>query len=146
MSAHNQRFAVSIHILTILAASQDTAVTSEAMATSVGTNPVVIRRTMAGLREYGLVESRPGTSGGWKLAKPPHQITLCQVLNASSTDVIFAMHEHPDDDCLIGGNIQVALTKVFGKAHGVMEAALSQFTIADVLQDVLNLQKGHDAV
>lgn len=142
MSAHNQRFAVSIHILTILAASPDVAVTSDAIAVSVGTNPVVIRRTMAALRQFGLVDSRPGTSGGWKLAKPAHAITLCQVLNASSADVIFAMHEHPDDDCLIGGNIQVALSRVFGKAQGALEAALSQFTIADVLQDVLNLQKG----
>lgn len=142
MPAISQRFAVSIHILTILAASPDGAVTSDAIAVSVGTNPVVIRRTMAALRQFGLVDSRPGTSGGWRLAKPAHQITLCQVFNASNIDVIFAMHEHPDDDCLIGGNIQVALTKVFGKAQGVLEAALSQFTIADILQDILDLQKG----
>jgi Rrf2 family protein len=142
MSAHNQRFAVSIHILTILAASQDTAVTSEAMATSVGTNPVVIRRTMSRLRQCGLVDSRPGTSGGWRLARAPQQISLCDVLHASDVDPIFVMHEHPDADCLIGGNIRQVLGGVFGRAQGALDKSLEQCTIADVLQDVLNLQKG----
>lgn len=144
MSAHNQRFAVSIHILTILAASQDTSVTSEAMAVSVGTNPVVIRRVMSRLRQCRLVDSRPGASGGWKLAKPPQQISLCQVLHASDTDPVFAMHDHPDADCYIGGKIHESLGKVFDRAENALEASLAQFTIADVLQDIINLQEGSD--
>ena len=53
----NQQFAVSVHILTVLAASSGQVVTSEYIAESVDTNPVVIRRVMGHLREHGLVES-----------------------------------------------------------------------------------------
>jgi predicted transcriptional regulator len=63
----NQRFSISIHALTLLAANE--ALTSEAIANSVDTNPVVIRRTMASLREHGLVESKPGANGGWRLLR-----------------------------------------------------------------------------
>ena len=70
----NQQFAVSCHILAILAAYPDTAVTSETIAESVDTNPVVIRRIMSHLRQHGLVDSRSGASGGWRLVRPESSI------------------------------------------------------------------------
>src|SRR4051812_12344668 len=131
MSMTNQRFSVSIHILTILAASQDTPVTSEAIATSVDTNPVVIRRTMSRLRASGLVDSRPGACGGWKLAKHPQQISLCEVFHAVGSEDVLAIHDHPNADCQIGGKIKVPLGKVFNRAQQALETTLDQFTIAD---------------
>ena len=141
MPSTNQRFAVSIHILTILAASQNAPVTSEAIATSVATNPVVIRRTMSRLRASGLVDSRCGASGGWKLTRQPQQISLCEVFHAVSGEDVLSMHEHPNADCQIGGKIKQSLGKVFDRAQDALEAALGQFTIADVLQDVMILQQ-----
>ena len=145
MSTNNQRFAVSIHILTILAASTDASVTSEAIAASVDTNPVVIRRTMSRLRECGLVDSRPGASGGWKLGLPAEQISLCRVFEAVGCGNVLFMHEHPNADCMIGGKIKVPLGKVFGRAQNALEASLGQFTIADVLQDVMVLHQKDEA-
>lgn len=136
----NQRFAVSVHILTLLAASQDAPLTSEAIAASVDTNPVVIRRTMAHLRQHGLVDSRPGANGGWKLMRPASQISLCEVFRAVSHDEVLSTHSHPDPDCLVGGMIQETLGHIFEKAQNAMEAALGQFTVSDVLRDVLARQ------
>jgi Rrf2 family protein len=138
MSNTNQRFSVSVHILTLLALSKDSVVTSEAIAASVDTNPVVIRRTMSHLRQRGLVDSRPGTSGGWRLVKPPDQISLCEVFHAVSHDDILSMHSHPNPECPIGGNIQKSLEEVFGKAQNAVETALSKITISDILQDVIS--------
>ncbi|QTG90363.1 Rrf2 family transcriptional regulator, partial [Vibrio furnissii] len=42
--------------------------TSEQFATMLGTNAVVIRRTMAGLRDAGYVTSTKGQGGGWTLS------------------------------------------------------------------------------
>ena len=137
MSTSNQRFSVSIHILTILAASQNVPVTSEAIAVSVATNPVVIRRTMSRLRICGLVDSRSGASGGWKLAKQPGQISLCEVFQAVNSEAVLPVHEHPNAECQIGGNIKQSLSKVFDRAQDSLEATLAQFTIADVLEDVM---------
>src|SRR5689334_18652270 len=134
----NHRFAVSVHILTLLAANTDSVVTSAAIAESVDTNPVVIRRTMSHLRQHGLVDSRPGTSGGWRLTRAARQISLCEIYEAVSHDHVLSMHNHPNPDCLIGGNIRQALQQVFDGVQSAVENELSKFTIADILQDVIS--------
>ena len=72
----NSRFAVAIHILTLLASQPDTILTSGEIACSVTTNPVVIRRVLGRLRQAGLVRSQAGLGGGWQLERLPEQITL----------------------------------------------------------------------
>ncbi len=131
----NQRFSISIHALTLLAANDD-ALTSETIAHSVDTNPVVIRRTMANLREYGLVESKPGAHGGWRLLQSAEQIHLCDVYRSLGEEDMFAVHNHPNKHCAIGKNIKGTLTNIFMNAQGVMMDTLNRSTIADVLEDV----------
>ncbi|MEW6402688.1 MAG: Rrf2 family transcriptional regulator [Chloroflexota bacterium] len=132
----NLRFAISIHALALLALSKDP-LTSEAIAGSVNTNPVVVRRTMANLREHGLVESRPGTNGGWRLLRAPGQIRLCEVYRSLEQEEVLAVHANPDIHCPIGGHIKETLHTVFTTAQTQLESALDQYTIADVLNDVL---------
>jgi Rrf2 family protein len=130
----NQRFSISIHALTLLAANE--ALTSEAIANSVDTNPVVIRRTMASLREHGLVESKPGANGGWRLLRSAEQIHLCDVYRSLGEQDMFAVHNHPNKHCAIGRNIKGTLTNIFMNAQSVMMDTLNRSTIADVLEDV----------
>lgn len=132
----NQRFAVSLHILTLLASSNEP-LTSEAIAASVDTNPVVIRRTMANLRENGLVKSKSGAKGGWRLLKKPKQLGLCEVYRSLEPEEVFAMHSHPNKKCRVGGHIKDTLSEIFSSAQTEMENALGQYTIADILEDVL---------
>lgn len=131
----NQQFSVSIHALTLLAAST-APLTSEMIAGSVDTNPVVIRRAMAGLRERGLVESKPGVHGGWRLKRRPGDISLRDIYLSLQDENVFFMHEHPNPDCPIGGNIQPVLRKVFDDAQDAAASLLGRVTIADVLADV----------
>ena len=63
----SSKLTVGVHILTVLAMTPDQAQTSEYIAGSVDTNPVVIRRLLGGLREAGIVESQGGIGGGWRL-------------------------------------------------------------------------------
>ncbi len=131
----NQRFAISIHALTLLASSS-TPLTSGMIASSVDTNPVVIRRTMASLREHGLVESKPGAHGGWKLLREPAQIGLYEVYRSLDEVNVLTVHGHPNKFCPVGGNITGVLQAVFDDAQSKMEKALGNYTIADVLKDV----------
>ncbi len=131
----NQRFAISIHALTLLAANSDP-LTSEMIAGSVDTNPVVIRRTMASLREYGLVESKSGAKGGWRLLREPKQIGLCEVYRSLDEVQMLSVHSHPNKHCPIGGNITGVLQSVFDNAQSEMEKALGNYTVADILRDV----------
>ncbi len=132
----NQQFSISIHILTLLAAMPEQLLTSEQIAASVNTNPVVIRRVMGHLRAHGLVESRPGASGGWKLSRAPEQIHLCSVYDAFSHTDLLGMHRHPNTNCPIGAKITPALEKVFGQAEKAMHETLSGFTVKDVLEEI----------
>ena len=131
----NQRFAISVHALTLLA-SREKPLTSEAIADSVDTNPVVIRRTMASLREHGLVGSKSGAHGGWHLLRKPKQIALCDVYRSLGEEDVLAIHTHPSKYCLIGKNIKGVLQNVFHEAQTEMEKALGNHTVADILADV----------
>ena len=143
----NQQFSVSVHILAILAAYPNTLLTSETIAESVDTNPVVIRRVMSHLRQHGLVDSRPGASGGWHLSQDPAAINLRDVYHAIRHKKVLAMHQHPNPDCPIGGHILETLGPVFDKAQTSLETSLGQFTISDVLENVLenHTHKEHEA-
>ena len=137
----NQQFSVSVHILAILAAHPDAPLTSETIAESVDTHPVVIRRIMAHLRQHGLVDSRSGTSGGWHLLQDPAVINLRDVYRAIRHENVLVMHQHPNPDCPIGGHIQETLGPVFNEAQSSLEATLGQFTISDVLENIM--EKAH---
>ena len=134
----NQQFSVSCHILAVLAVYPEAAVTSETIALSVNTNPVVIRRVMSHLRQHGLVESRPGANGGWRLRRPASGLSLREVYQAVNHEALLATHQHPNPDCLIGGHIQGTLIRVFDEAQAALEQALDKFTVADVLAETLS--------
>jgi DNA-binding IscR family transcriptional regulator len=78
----SSRFAVAVHVLTLMAWSDDESLKSEQMAVSVNTNPVVIRRMLCDLAEDKLVVSHTGSTGGSRLARKPAQISLLDVYRA----------------------------------------------------------------
>lgn len=134
---NNHQFAVSCHILAILAAYPDGIVTSETIAASVDTNPVVIRRVLSHLRANGLVESKTGTNGGWRLVRSPEKVSLRDVYQAAGQEFVLNMHQHPNLDCPIGGHIQDTLKNVFDQAQAAMENALDNFTIDNILKETI---------
>ena len=133
----NSRFTVGIHILTVLAYNRDQPLTSEVIAASVNTNPVVIRRVLGDLRRAGLVISQPGNRGGWRLTREPDQITLRDAYNAMQQGSLFASPpKQPNPQCPIGKTICLALSGFFAEAEDAMKDRLAEHTIADVLAHV----------
>jgi Rrf2 family protein len=139
----NCRFTVAIHVLCLLAAQHPQPLTSEVIAGSVNTNPVVIRRILGVLRKAGLVKSQPGVSGGWELVAKPESITLGGLYQIIRPGAVFAMHsQQPNVLCPVGRNIQRGLGVHYQKAQAAMEAELERTSIADVLREVLGGKKG----
>ena len=68
--AANSKFAVAVHALAVIAHHDEQRHTSRAIAGSISTNPVVIRRLLSQLAKAGIVESTHGAKGGFTLAKP----------------------------------------------------------------------------
>ncbi|MCX8108341.1 MAG: Rrf2 family transcriptional regulator, partial [Verrucomicrobiae bacterium] len=104
-------------------------VTSAFIARSVNTNPVVIRRLLALLRQAGLVKSQPGIAGGWQLSAKPDKITLGMVYRAVRPRTVFDMHgQHPNLLCPVGRNVQRVLQLYYQRAEASMEAELDRTT------------------
>lgn len=138
MSTISSRVAVAVHVLAYLAWKRDEASTSERIAGSVNTNPVVVRRIIGALRNAGMVSVQPGVGGGAQLAREPGEISLLDVYRAvEDRDELFSLHpQPPSQHCSIGGNIQSVLQGVFCRAKSAMEDVLAGVTIDDVGREV----------
>jgi Rrf2 family protein len=135
--AASSRFTTAIHILTLLAYEHDQAVTSDSIAGSVNTNPVVIRRLLRALADAGLVTSVPGASGGSRLARQPEDITLLDVYSAVEDEQLFGRHaQQPNAKCPVGSRIAELLTPCFDEATRAMSQSLGRTTVASLLADV----------
>jgi Rrf2 family protein len=136
--AANSRFAVSVHTLLAMACrKEDEYVTSEYIAKSVNTNPVVIRRILQALTLKKLVNCQPGKKGGSRLAKAPEKITLLDIYEAVQSEELFALHEKPKNKaCRISCNIKSILNGVFGTAEEAMKLNLKKTTLADLISQV----------
>ena len=108
----------------------DEPLTSEVLARSMGTNPAVFRRTMAGLREAGHVVSGKGHGGGWRLARPLGEITLLSVYEALGRPTLFAIGNRSDTpNCLVQKNVNVALADTMRQAEALFIARFGEVTL-----------------
>jgi Rrf2 family protein len=133
----SSRFVVAVHALTLLARAGGGPLTSEYIAGSVNTNPIVVRRILGLLRNAGLAAAQPGVGGGSVLTRSPGRITLCDVYRAVEEGELFSLHAQPPNRrCPVGGNIQAALRGVLDEARGAMEKALQRTTLAMIQKDI----------
>ena len=135
--AANSRFAIAVHILTMMAWAGDEPLKSEQVACSVNTNPVVIRRILCALQKARLVVSQTGAAGGSKLARKPGQITLLDIYRAVDAGDLFSLHRQPpNDECPVGMNIETVLEDILSEVGQSIERVLAKITIEKVLQAV----------
>ena len=129
----SSRFAVAVHVLALMARSNDESLKSEQMAGSVNTNPVVVRRMLCELADGKLVFSCTGSTGGSRLARQPDQITLLDVYRAVDCQGVFSLHQHPNRRCPVGVSIGRVLEEVQGEVDAAIEQVLARITIEDVV-------------
>ncbi|MCM0673334.1 Rrf2 family transcriptional regulator [Micromonospora phytophila] len=139
--AANSRLTIATHVLTWLALAQrrgQEVLTSDQVAASVNTNPVIIRRSLGDLRRAGLVEVRHGAGAGWSLARTPEEITLLQVYDAVGAEPPFGLHRtEPNLECPVGRGIRPALSEAYGRVERVIRRELADTSIADMLRETL---------
>ena len=124
----SSRFTMAIHMFACIVTFTDCKVTSELMAGSIGTNPVIIRKLLQQLKAAGLIEVARGT-GGVTITRPLDEISFLDVYRAvecTPSETLFHFHENPSmvlDDKLL-------------RVQEAMERELTNMTLADVVRDI----------
>ena len=131
----DSRLSGVLHVLLHMA-EMERPVTSEMLAKAMGTNPVVVRRIMAGLREAGYVRSERGHGGGWRLARDLGEITLRDVYAALGEPVLLAIGNRSETpSCLVEQAVNAALGEAFRDAEALLLKRLGDVTLAHLAAD-----------
>lgn len=128
----DSRLSSVLHVLMHLAQGEHP-LTSEALARSLGTHPVVVRRVLSNLRELGYVASSKGHGGGWTLACDLRETTLLDIYRAVGEPAVFAMGhrlEHPE--CLVEQAVNEALDDAFRDAEALLVERLGNVALSDL--------------
>lgn len=92
--------------------------TSEALGLCLGTNPVVVRRTMGLLREAGLVTAGRGHAGGWRICVDLETVSLRHLHAALGEPAVFAIgNRNETPECLVEQAVNAALEDAFAEAE-----------------------------
>lgn len=138
----DSRLSSVLHALLHMA-GKDEPVTSESLARCLGTNPVVVRRTMGCLRDAGIVSSDRGHAGGWRISVDLASITLRQLHEALGEPAIFAIgNRNETPACLVEQSINAALEETFAEAEALLLERFAEITLADLAADFARRHAG----
>lgn len=110
--------------------------TSEEMAACAGTNPVVIRRTFAGLRKAGIVTSAKGHHGGWRLGRSLADVSLSQIQEALDEPVLALPPAAESPGCLVEQAVNRQLDQAVLEANQVLARRLATISLADLAAEI----------
>ncbi len=136
----DSRLSGVLHVLLHMA-ELDRPATSEMLAKAMQTNPVVIRRIMAGLRERGHVRAEKGHGGGWTLACDLARLTLRDVYQALGEPSLLAIGNRTESPgCLVEQAVNAALGRAFDEAEAMLLSGLGAVTLAQLSADFRRLR------
>jgi Rrf2 family protein len=97
--------------------------------------PRFLENILLALRRAGLVQSRRGTDGGFRLSRAPEEITIANVLRAVEGPIANVQGVSPDQVAYAGS--AAALREVWVAARASLRAVLERVTLADVVNGTL---------
>jgi len=131
-----------LHLLLHMAHS-DRPLTSDELAGFLHTNPVLVRRTLAGLRERGYVGSGKGHGGGWVVTADMATVTLRDIYDAVGAPTVFAMGNRVEEpSCLVERVVNQSLASAFDEAEALLIQRFAGVTLAE-LSERFNAQYAH---
>ena len=131
----SSRFTIALHIFACVDVFKDEyKVTSDFLAGSINTNPVIIRKILSQLKSAGLITVARGT-GGITVNKPLGEITFYDVYQAIEpveNGNLFHFHEAPNPACPVGRNIHALLDDKLKAIQSAMEDEMRRYTLAEI--------------
>lgn len=134
----SMKCSVAVHCLIFIYEAKGIAkVTSNLLAESTGSNPVVIRNILSALKKAGLITVPRGT-GGAELCADPSQITLYQIYSALEPDgmsSIIGIHPCQKCPCPIAQNIRQVLKTPYQKIEDSIKQTMEEITLQSMIDD-----------
>ena len=138
----SSRFTIALHIFTCVDVFKDEyKITSDFLASSINTNPVIIRNIFSQLKKAGLIRVKRGT-GGVEIAKDLDKITFYDVyvaIEPLENGDLFYFHENPNLKCPVGKNIHRLLDTKLKSIQEAMKNKMKQYTILDLKNGIKKL-------
>lgn len=114
----------------LAAAPEGTPVKGERLATSQSIPLRFLENILLQLRHAGIIESRRGADGGYKLARPAAEITLADVIRAIDGPLAGVSGQRPETLDFKGRS--EPLREVWVAVRASLRSVLEQVTLADV--------------
>ena len=138
----SSRFTVALHIFTCVDTFGDKyKITSDFLAESINTNPVIIRKILTQLKNAGLITVARGT-GGITPTRPLREITFYDVYEAIEpleNGDLFNFHASPNPNCPVGRNIHTLLDDKLKAIQIAMENEMRKYTVDDLRSGIREL-------
>ena len=138
----SSRFTIALHIFTCVDTFGDKyKITSDFLAESINTNPVIIRKILTQLKNAGLITVARGT-GGITPTRPLREITFYDVYEAIEpleNGDLFNFHASPNPNCPVGRNIHTLLDDKLKAIQLAMENEMRKYTVDDLRSDIREL-------
>ncbi len=126
------KFAITIHILTLLSKFPDEYISSEFIAGSMNLHPVLVRKEIANLKKNNIVESKEGKNGGTKLLKSASNISLDAIFKMTFDTVTLGFSKNePNPDCPVGKQINKNLENLYENINEKISLQLSGISLED---------------
>lgn len=131
----SSRFTIALHIFTCVDTFKDDyKITSEFLAGSINTNPVIIRKILTQLKNAGLITVARGT-GGILPTRTLNEISFYDVYQAIEpveNGDLFNFHSSPNPQCPVGKNIHALLDDKLKTIQLAMENEMKKYTLDDL--------------
>lgn len=121
----------ALRAMTELAAASPDLMTGEQIATAQKIPPKFLESILSQLRNGGLVASQRGAVGGYRLAKPPEEISIADVIRELEGPIATVRGARPDELEYIGP--ASGLRDIWLELRSQMRGVLEQTTLADLL-------------
>lgn len=126
------KFAITLHILTLLSKFPDEYLSSDFLAGSMNLHPVLVRKEIANLKKHHIVESREGKNGGTRLLIPAKDITLYMIFKLTFEKVTLGFSKKdPNPNCPIGKKINQNLQLLYDEINDRISDQLQGISLTD---------------
>ncbi len=135
----NGEFCVAVHALVYLH-HKDAALSSEALAENICTNPARVRKVLSRLKKAGLVTAREGDGGGYQFCGDADAMTLLQVADALESRCVDLRWRSGsvDMECLVASGMGDAMEALVENLNEQCRMELAKRTIGALEQELFN--------